>query len=112
MVALDARDGKVAIDGWQQQTETNSIELGKKLKKVGFERVLYTDIARDGMLEGPNLDATKQLAIETGLRVTASGGISSRADLTAIEALEPFGVDSVVVGRAFYENRIQPEEVL
>jgi len=112
MVALDARDGKVAINGWQQQTEFDAIELGKKLKGIGFNRVLYTDIARDGMLIGPNLAATKKLAIDTGLRVTASGGISSRADLDAIQELEPFGVDSVVVGRAFYENRIQPEEVL
>jgi len=111
IVALDARDGKVAINGWQQPTEFDAIELGKKLKGAGFERVLYTDIARDGMLGGPNLQATKELAIETGLRITASGGISSRADLTAVQELEPFGVDSVVVGRAFYENRIQPEEV-
>lgn len=112
MVALDARDGKIAIEGWQHQTKMDAIDLGKKLKGVGLQRVLYTDIARDGMLEGPNLAATKQLAVETGLRVTASGGISSRSDLTAVQELEPFGVDSVVVGRAFYENRIQPEQVL
>jgi phosphoribosylformimino-5-aminoimidazole carboxamide ribotide isomerase len=83
-----------------------------KFKHGGLQRVLYTDIARDGMLVGPALESTKELAIATGLSVTASGGISSKEDLEALRTLEAFGVDSVIVGRAFYEGLIKPEEVL
>ncbi len=111
-LAVDARDGRVAIEGWQQETELPAVELARQFKSAGLNRVLYTDIARDGMLQGPAIESTKELAVATGLRVTASGGISSKADLDALQKLAPFGVDSVIVGRAFYEGRIQPEEVL
>lgn len=111
MLAIDARDGRVALEGWQKTEDVSAIMLAQPFISAGLQRVLYTDIARDGMLTGPNLEATKQLAVSTGLKVTASGGVSSKEDIEALAELEPFGVDSVVVGRALYEGRIKPEEV-
>lgn len=112
ILSTDARNGMVAIQGWQKSAGVSAIMLAQAFKSVGLKRVLYTDISRDGMLCGPNLETTRQLALSTGLRVTASGGISSVEDLKALQKLEEYGVDSVVVGRAFYEGRIRPAEVL
>lgn len=111
ILAVDARDGKVAIEGWQRDSEVRAVDLVQYFKHAGIERILYTDISRDGMLSGPNLSAIKEMAVSTRLKVTASGGISSKQDLIDLEELESFGVDSVIVGRAFYECRISPEEV-
>jgi phosphoribosylformimino-5-aminoimidazole carboxamide ribotide isomerase len=111
VVALDAKDGRVAIKGWQQDSDIQAVDLALELKEVGLERVLFTDISRDGMFTGPNIETTKQIAIKSGLKVIASGGISAQSDLQALTELEIFGVDSAVVGRAFYEGRILPEEV-
>ncbi|MFQ5708565.1 MAG: 1-(5-phosphoribosyl)-5-[(5-phosphoribosylamino)methylideneamino]imidazole-4-carboxamide isomerase [bacterium] len=112
ILAVDARNGMVAVDGWQKTTGVSAIELATKFKEFGLERILYTDILRDGMFSGLNLPAIKNVAVETGLRVIASGGVSSKQDLNALRKLQPFGVDSVVVGRALYEGRIAPQEVL
>lgn len=112
VLAVDARDGRVAIEGWQRDTELTAAELATQFKAAGLQRILFTDIARDGMLVGPALERTKELAVATGLKVTASGGVSSKEDLESLQKLEQFGVDSVVIGRAFYEGRIKPEEVL
>lgn len=111
VLAVDARDGKVAVRGWQQETDSLATDVALAFKPDGLTRVLYTDIRRDGMFSGPNLQATREMAKETGLNVIASGGVSSKDDLAALADLEPFGVDSVVVGKAFYERRILPEEV-
>ena len=111
ILSVDAKDGWVAVKGWQETTRLRAADLALQFKDAGLERLLYTDIARDGMFTGPNLEATKALAQATGMRVIASGGVSTKADLEAVAALEPFGVDSVVVGKAFYEGRIKPEEV-
>ena len=112
VLAVDARGDRVAIEGWQRDTELTAAELAMQFKSAGLQRVLFTDIARDGMLVGPALESTKVLAVATGLKVTASGGISSKEDLASLRNLETFGVDSVVIGRAFYEGRILPDEVL
>lgn len=111
ILAVDARDGHVVISGWQEMTNYTAVELALQFKPFGLRRVLYTDIARDGMFTGPNIEQTKNLAVETGLAVTASGGVASMADIENLRALTDFGVDSVVVGKAFYEGRITPEEV-
>ncbi|MFQ5651381.1 MAG: 1-(5-phosphoribosyl)-5-[(5-phosphoribosylamino)methylideneamino]imidazole-4-carboxamide isomerase [bacterium] len=111
VLAVDARDGRVAVKGWQEDAGVKAVDLALSFKDAGLRRVLYTDIARDGMFTGPALEATRELAEATGLKVIASGGVSSLADLTRLEALEPFGVESVVVGKAFYERKILPEEV-
>lgn len=112
ILAVDARDGVVAVDGWQKTTGLSAIELAIKFKEFGLERILYTDILRDGMISGLNLPAIERVAVKTGLRVIASGGVASKQDLDALRKLQPFGVESVVVGRALYEGRIALQEVL
>ena len=112
VLAVDARNGRVAIEGWQKDANVDVLDLALKFKSSGLRRVLYTDIQRDGMFSGPNFEATKEVALRSGLKVIASGGVSSKEDLQRLAELEPFGVDSVVVGRAFYENKISAQEVL
>ncbi len=104
-VGIDMLDGIVQIKGWQDSSGLSAVELGKKLKERGVARVIYTDISRDGTLKGANTEAMKEFAVETGLRVTASGGVKSYEDLIRLQELEPFGVDSVIVGKALYENK-------
>lgn len=111
ILAVDARDGQVAVSGWREVLELSAVELALSFREDGLQRLLYTDISRDGMLTGPNVVATQHVAAETGMKVIASGGVSSLADIHALEPLRPFGVESVVVGRAFYESKIKPAEV-
>ncbi len=111
VLAIDAIAGRTCIEGWQEDSGIEAIDLARSFAPFGLTRVLYTDITRDGMLTGPNLSYTRRIAEETGLAVTASGGVASVDDLTALSLLEPYGVDSVVVGKAFYENRISPQEL-
>jgi phosphoribosylformimino-5-aminoimidazole carboxamide ribotide isomerase len=104
-VGIDMLDGIVQIKGWQDSSGLSAVELGRKLKERGVARVIYTDISRDGTLKGANIEAMKEFAVGTGLRVTASGGVKSYEDLIRLQELEPFGVDSVIVGKALYENK-------
>ncbi|MCX7907417.1 MAG: 1-(5-phosphoribosyl)-5-[(5-phosphoribosylamino)methylideneamino]imidazole-4-carboxamide isomerase [Bacteroidetes bacterium] len=104
VVSLDARDGEIRTQGWRHGSKRQLIETALEVKALGVNRVIFTDIARDGMLSGPNLEALRQLAEATGLRITASGGVSSYRDLLALADLEPLGVDSVIIGRALYEG--------
>ena len=105
MVAgIDARGLQVAIHGWTSQTEVDALDLARQVAAMGVQRVIYTDIARDGRLEGPNIETTREIA-RAGIRVTASGGVSSLEDIAALRILEPDGVDSVIIGKALYENR-------
>ncbi len=105
VVGIDAREGKVATRGWEAQSGIAAIELARRVRAAGVERVVYTDIGRDGMLSGPDVELTSMIARETGLKVTASGGISSLEDLEKIRAVSNDGVDSVIIGKAFYEGR-------
>jgi len=105
MALLQLKDGR-------PNQKIKATDLALKSKRDGLERILYTDIGRDGMLTGPNLSSIKKLAVQTNLKIIASGGVSSKEDLKDLENLERFGVDSVVVGRAFYEGRLLPEEIL
>jgi phosphoribosylformimino-5-aminoimidazole carboxamide ribotide isomerase len=109
-VALDARDGKVAVAGWQEITRVGALELALRVKALGVTRVQFTDVVRDGTLVGPNLAATEQLARDSGLRVTASGGVSTLDDLRRLRPLEACGVDEVIVGKALYERRFSLAE--
>lgn len=105
VVGIDASNGKVAIKGWTETSARDAVDLACEMKSMGLERVVFTDISKDGMLQGPNLEATKNMAVKSGLKVTASGGVSGFKDLIALKELTPFGVDSVIVGKALYENR-------
>jgi phosphoribosylformimino-5-aminoimidazole carboxamide ribotide isomerase len=104
-VALDARNGKVAVAGWKEITRVDAVELGQRVKGWGVSRLQYTDVMRDGTLMGPNLPGIENMAREAGLPITASGGVSILDDLTRLAALEPLGVDEVIVGKALYEKR-------
>lgn len=102
-VGIDAKDGKVATEGWENVSRISAVELGKKMKAMGLKYAVYTDISRDGMLCGPNIPATCEMMEQTGLTVIASGGISSMEDL---EALAQAGVYGAITGKALYEKRI------
>ena len=112
VVGVDARDGRVATRGWTDVTAVDAVELGRRAAAAGVARAIYTDIARDGRLAGPNVEATARFARETGLRVTASGGVGSLDDLGALAAAEPDGVEAVVVGKALYERRFSLGEAI
>jgi phosphoribosylformimino-5-aminoimidazole carboxamide ribotide isomerase len=102
MVGLDARDGKVATDGWSKITGHEVIDLGKKFEDYGAEAIIYTDIGRDGMLKGVNLEATVKLAQAVRIPVIASGGLSNNQDIEALCAAEEEGVMGVIAGRSIY----------
>jgi phosphoribosylformimino-5-aminoimidazole carboxamide ribotide isomerase len=112
ILGIDSRNRKIAVEGWQEDTELDDTEFALHWKERGVQRVVFTDIARDGMLTGPNLDALRDMAQRTGLKVTASGGVSSAEDLLQLQTLEADGVDQVIVGKAIYEGRIDLAEVL
>jgi phosphoribosylformimino-5-aminoimidazole carboxamide ribotide isomerase len=105
-VALDARDGRVAVAGWKEITTMDAVELARRVKSWGVPRIQYTDVRRDGTLVGPNLPGIEELAKASGLRVTAAGGFSSLEDLRRLKPLEVLGVDEVVLGKALYEKRL------
>lgn len=105
-VAIDARHGRVAVAGWNEVTGVDALDLAAAVEAWGVVRVQYTDVRRDGTLEGPNLPALEELGRKTGLRITAAGGISDVEDLVRLAALAPFGVDEVIVGKAIYEGRV------
>jgi phosphoribosylformimino-5-aminoimidazole carboxamide ribotide isomerase len=111
-VGIDARNGEVLVRGWEQQGETTAVELGRAVAQMGVARIIYTDVSRDGMLTGPNVEQTLLLARETGLKVTASGGISTLDDLKRLNELKEFGVDSVIIGKALYERHFTLEAAI
>ena len=104
IVGLDARDGKVATDGWSKLTRHEVVDLGKKFEDYGVESIIYTDIGRDGMLTGINVEATVKLAQALSIPVIASGGLSNMADIEALCAVESDGVEGVICGRAIYSG--------
>lgn len=104
IVGLDARDGKVATDGWSKLTGHEVIDLARKYEDYGVESIIYTDIGRDGMLGGINIDATVKLAQSMSIPVIASGGLSNLADIDALCAAEKEGVEGVICGRAIYSG--------
>ncbi len=112
VVGIDAKGGRVAVQGWVEATEVGAVDLALRMKALGVRRAVYTDIATDGMLAGPNVEATGTLAKITGLKVIASGGVSSLDDLRRVAALEPLGVDGVIVGKALYEGRVGLREAI
>ena len=104
IVGLDAKDGKVATDGWSKLTGHEVVDLAKKFEDYGVEGVIYTDIGRDGMLSGINIEATVKLAQALTIPVIASGGLSNIADIERLCAVESEGIDGVICGRAIYSG--------
>jgi phosphoribosylformimino-5-aminoimidazole carboxamide ribotide isomerase len=106
IVALDARDGKVAVEGWSKLTGHDVVDLAKKFEEYGVEAVLYTDIGRDGMLTGVNVEATVRLARELRVPVIASGGLTGLEDVEKLCAIEADGIMGVITGRALYQGTV------
>ncbi|RNC29442.1 MAG: 1-(5-phosphoribosyl)-5-[(5-phosphoribosylamino)methylideneamino] imidazole-4-carboxamide isomerase [Candidatus Dichloromethanomonas elyunquensis] len=114
IVGIDAADGMVAVQGWAEKTELKAVDLGKAMKEAGVSRVIFTDIARDGMLGGPNIPSTVKMAQETGLRVIASGGISSLSDLVRLknETDRGISIEGAITGKALYSGSFTLKEAL
>jgi phosphoribosylformimino-5-aminoimidazole carboxamide ribotide isomerase len=110
VIGLDAKDGMVATHGWLQTSSVSAIELGKQLAEFGAETFIFTDISTDGMLSGPNVAATEQLALATGKEVIASGGISSLDDLFSLG--KTGNIAGTIIGKAIYTNRFTVREAL
>jgi phosphoribosylformimino-5-aminoimidazole carboxamide ribotide isomerase len=109
-VGIDAKDGEVMVRGWDRPGKIKAVDLAHTVARAGVERIIYTDVSRDGMLTGPNLEQTLLIARESGVKITASGGMSSLEDIKRLKELSGFGIDSVIIGKALYERRFTLEE--
>lgn len=114
IVGIDAKDGRVAVQGWAESTELSAEELGLAMKSIGVRRIVFTDIARDGMLLGPNIESTVQLAQVTGLNLIASGGVSGLNDLRRLAEERTGGVaiEGAIIGKALYAGAFTLQEAL
>ncbi len=111
-IAIDARNGEVTTEGWVTRTGTSAAAAAARVVEAGARRIIYTDIGRDGMMEGPNVAAIERLLREVRVPVIASGGVTSAADVRVLRGLESSGLDGVIVGRALYEGRVRLEDLL
>ncbi|MBV5341386.1 MAG: 1-(5-phosphoribosyl)-5-[(5-phosphoribosylamino)methylideneamino]imidazole-4-carboxamide isomerase [Deltaproteobacteria bacterium] len=112
VVGIDARNGMVAVQGWAELTDITAIELAHKFEDFGVAALIYTDIARDGMLQGPNLEATRALAEAVSIPVIASGGVSTLKDIENLMAIESCGISGVITGKAVYTGAIRLNEAI
>ena len=112
VVGIDARDGRVAVEGWAEASDLEAAELAKRFEDAGVAAVIYTDIERDGALQGVNVEATARLAAASSIPVIASGGVASLDDLAALLAVEDQGVIGAVCGRALYDGRVDAKSAL
>ena len=110
IVGLDAKDGKVATDGWAEVSEINAIDLAIQFKQAGVSAIIYTDISRDGMMQGVNVDATVRLAKACGINVIASGGVTDIEDVRTLAKVARHGISGAITGRAIYENTLDLKE--
>jgi len=111
-VGIDARDGRVAVEGWAKTSDVRALDLALKFENSGVAAIIFTDINRDGAMSGVNVEATVDLAFALTTPVIASGGVSSVADLLELKANEAAGIDGVICGRALYDGRVDPAEAL
>ena len=112
VVGIDARDGNVAVEGWTDSSETTAVDLGKRFEDAGVAAIVYTDIARDGMLTGPNLPQTAALASAISIPVIVSGGVATTQDIVDSAGLRDKGICGVIVGRAIYTGSVDLDEAL
>ncbi len=106
VVGIDAREGNVVLRGWVEKTVIPAVDLARRMKDAGVPRIIYTDVARDGMLRGVNFDETENLCRKTGIRVIASGGVSSVDDVRTLWERRACGIEGVILGRALYDRKI------
>jgi phosphoribosylformimino-5-aminoimidazole carboxamide ribotide isomerase len=111
-VGLDARDGKVAVDGWAEQSELTVLDIARRFEDAGVAAIVYTDVARDGMLQGINWDATIALAAAISIPVVASGGLASIEDIRRMTQPDARKLEGAIAGRALYDGRLNPAEAI
>lgn len=112
IVGIDARDGRVAVQGWTQTSDVEALELAKQMEQLGVGKIIFTDINTDGMLGGPNIPAMKAMAQAVGIPVIASGGVTTLEDIRKLRGLERFGLEGCIVGRALYSGTIALAEAV
>ena len=108
-VGIDAKDSMVAVNGWEEVSRTSALELAMSMEKIGVEHIIYTDIATDGMLKGPNLGAMEEMVSSVKTNIIASGGVTSLEDVVALKGV---GVEGAIIGKALYTDRISLEEAI
>jgi phosphoribosylformimino-5-aminoimidazole carboxamide ribotide isomerase len=111
-VGIDAKNGKVAVEGWAEVSNLPAVDLAKKFEDAGVAAIIYTDISKDGAMSGPNIEETVQFAYAITTPVIASGGVSSLEDIKHYHAAGPSGIEGCILGRALYEGAIKPREAL
>lgn len=109
VIGIDAKDGMAAVEGWEKTSDLKAVEFAKKMESLGVKTIVYTDIATDGTLKGPNLAAMEEMANKTSLDVIASGGVGN---ISHVEALKNTGVEGVIIGRALYTGGVDLEEAV
>lgn len=109
VIGIDAKDGMVAIEGWEKTSEWKAVDFAKEMEAIGVKTIVYTDIATDGTLQGPNVEAMKEMVESVNIDIIASGGVGS---IEHIKALIPTGVEGVIVGRALYTNSVDLKEAV
>lgn len=112
IVGIDAKDGKVAIQGWAEVTSKSAMELAAEYEEYGVAAIIYTDIAKDGMMQGPSIEATRYLALSVDIPIIASGGVSSVEDIKHLLPLEADGVEGVITGKAIYSGALDLKEAI
>lgn len=111
VVGIDAENGVPKIKGWTESSGLKDYDLALQMKAMGIERVIYTDITRDGMMQGFGYESTKRFAEKAGMKITASGGVTSSEDMKKLDELKSYGVDSVIIGKALYECNFPCQEL-
>lgn len=112
LVGLDTRAGRIAVEGWKRVTDVDLFAVAKQVEELGISRIVFTDIERDGVMAGPNIEGVRALAQAVKVPLIASGGISSLEHIKALKELEPLGVEGVIVGRALYEKRFTLQQAI
>jgi phosphoribosylformimino-5-aminoimidazole carboxamide ribotide isomerase len=112
VVGIDAREGRVALSGWREITDSDAVEFAKFVEGAGASRIIYTDILSDGMMQGLNVEMTRKVAASVAIPVTASGGVSRLQDIENLALVQEAGIDEVIVGRALYVGAFSLEEAL
>lgn len=112
VLGLDARGGRVAVQGWVEISDLDAVQFGQRMYELGIRTAVYTDISRDGRLQGPNLEAIRNMLEQTGLSIIASGGVSTVENIQALKALTPLGMDGAIVGKALYDGKLDLGEAL
>lgn len=109
IIGIDAKDGRVAVEGWEEVSSLSAVDLCLQMKEIGVKTIIYTDISKDGMLCGVNIEATKELIDKTGMEIIASGGVANLSDLEKVSVI---GVEGVIIGKALYQGSVDLKQAI